>query len=206
LVPFSYTQITTSSTLNATGTNYWVCAGLTLTITSSQGANYVCENNVTVNLINTSGDNIYAKPGCLINNNSTQDISVICDPTTVTLNNNSTGSITVVQSCNPVVYDYSLIGGTGQCAVTGISETMLQPIVIFPNPATDKIKFQGVNFSENIRVQIFNALGGHVASKYFLRGEEIVFETDEFENGIYFVLLEDKDTVVRTGRFQILKR
>ena len=203
LVPFSYTQITTNTSLNATGTNYWVCAGLTLTITSSQGANYICENNVTVNLTNTSGDNIYAKPGCVINNNSTQDISVICDPTTVTLNNNSTGSITVFQSCNPVVYDYSFIGGSGPCAVTGISENKIRPLSIFPNPVQDEFRIQEIDFSENISIQILNSLGVQVASTYFLPGEEIVLETDKLENGIYFVLLMVDHALTGTGKFYV---
>ena len=111
--------VTTNSSINAVGSVYWICSGLTVTILSSQGDIYLCESNVTLNIVGSAGDQVYAKAGCIINNSSSADIGVSCDPSNVTLNNTGSGTLTVDMICTPVIYDYSMIGGPGSSPSDG---------------------------------------------------------------------------------------
>ncbi len=196
------TQITSSTTLNATGTNYWICSGHTVTITSSQGDNYVCENNVTLNIINSAGDNVYAKPGCIINNSSTQDISVICDSSTVTLNNTGSGSITVTQ-CLPVIYDYSLIGGSGACALTGVGENELKAMMLYPNPFYAQTTIYTDNLLHNATLYIDNCFGQTVKQIDKLSGQTITLHRDNLPSGLYFIRLTQDNKVISSDKLVI---
>ncbi len=205
IVPFSYVQVSTNSTVNGTGTNYWICSGLTVTIASSQGDNYVCENNVTLNINNSAGDNVYAKPGCIINNNSSQDITVVCDPTTVTLNNNGSGSITIAQVCTPVIYDYSLVGGAGSCGATNIGENEISKMEIYPNPFSSETILQLDNQVHNATLFIYDMQGQMVQQINNIMGQQIILSRNNLENGIYFIQLTEENTTIATDKLVIVE-
>ena len=201
--PSGYTQITSSTTLNATGTNYWICGGLTVTIASSQGDNYICENNVTLNIINSAGDNIYAKPGCIINNSSTQNISVICDSSSVTLNNTGSGSITVAQNCFPVIYDYTLIGGSGACALTGVEENELNAMRLYPNPFSTQTTLQTGKIFKDATLTVYNSYGQTVAQIKNISGQTITLSRDNLASGLYFVRLTEENKTIAVDKLLI---
>lgn len=199
LGPFTYTQITNSTTLNATGTNYWICGGLTVTIASSQGDNYVCENNVTLNIIHSAGDNVYAKPGCTINNSSTQSISVICDSSTVTLNNTGSGNIHVIQ-CATVMYDYSLIGGSGACAHAGVEENQLNAMMLYPNPFSTQTTFHTDKILKDATLTVYNFFGQSVKQIKNISGQAITLHLDNLISGQYFIRLTQDNKVIATEK------
>lgn len=197
-----HVQVTTNSTINASGTIYWICSGLTVTIASSQGDNYICENNVTLNIINSAGDNVYAKPGCIINNSSTQAISVICDSSTVTLNNTGSGAIIVTQ-CLPVIYDYSLIGGSGSCAVTGIKENELSEISVYPNPFSSSITLQADNLFKDATLTVYNCFGQTAKQIKNINGQTIIFHRDNLPSGLYFIRITQDNKIFTTDKVVI---
>jgi hypothetical protein len=202
--PMSYTQITSNTTLNATGTNYWICSGLTVTINSSLGDNYICENNVTLNIINSDGDNVYAKPGCIINNSSSQAISVICDPSTVTLNNTGSGTIVVTQTCVPVIYDYTLIGGSGTCAlIAGVEENESNAMSLFPNPFSTQTTLQIDQSFKNASLTVYNLFGQIVKQIDNISGETIIFHRDDLPSGLYLVRLTEKNKTIAVDKLVI---
>ena len=197
-----HVQVTTNSTINASGTNYWICSGLNVTIASSQGDNYICENNVTLNIINSAGDNVYAKPGCIINNSSTQAISVICDPSTVTLNNTGSGAIIVTQ-CLPVIYDYSLIGGSGACAFSGVEENKLNAMRIYPNPFSSQTVLQTEKSFHNATLTVDNCFGQTVAQIKNINGQTVTLSRNNLPSGLYFVRLTEENTTITVDKLVI---
>ncbi len=196
IYPIGFTQITSNTTINGIGTNYWICSGLTVTIASSQGDNYVCESNVTVNIINSAGDNVYAKPGCIINNASSQDISVICNPATVTLNNTGSGTITITQSCSPVVYDYSLVSNSGACGLIGLSEIESNEIGISPNPFSSQTVLKPEKVFNNATITFMNCYGQMVKQLENINGESFVLKRDSFANGLYFIQIWENNNLI----------
>lgn len=132
-----HVKVTTSQTLNATGTVYWICSGLTVNIASSAGSVYMLENNVTLNITGTSGDAVNAKSGCIINNSSSGAITVTSNTANVTRNNTGSGAIVDIV-CASVVFDYSLLGASaGPCSgVNSIQEYQISEWQLYPNPVS----------------------------------------------------------------------
>lgn len=199
LGPMAYIKITTNTTINGIGTNYWICSGLTVTIASSVGDNFICESNVTLNVISpdADGDNVYAKPGCIINNSSNQPLSVICDISTVTFNNSGSSSI-IPHQCSPVIYDYSLIGGPQGCDVAGsVDENQWNfNMKINPNPFAQQTTFETDKVLKNATLIIYNSFGQRVKQIDNLCGQTIVFHRDNLPDGLYFVYVtEDNKTI-----------
>lgn len=203
LAPLTYTQITSNTNLNASGSIYWICDGLNVNINSSEGDNYVCENNVTLNIINSAGDNVYAKPGCIINNSSSQDISVICDPSTVTLNNTGSGSITIAQICLPVIYDYSLTGGIGTCALNSMDESELITMIRNQNPYSSQITYQTSRILKDAILIVYNSFGQVVKKNRNISGQMITVQLGNLTNGLYFFSLIQENNILYTDKIVI---
>jgi len=187
-----HVPVTTSQSINATGTVYWICSGLTVTILSSQGDVYLCESNVTLNIVGSAGDQIFAKSGCIINNSSSADCGVICNPANVTLNNTGSGTLTIDMVCTPVIYDYSLIGGSGTCASSGIQENQLTGVSAYPNPFISTIVIAGMK-TEGEAI-LYNILGDEVQSWKITAGNNKI-ETNTVTAGVYFLKVKTADGV-----------
>lgn len=186
-----HVPVTSNQSINATGTIYWICSGLTVTILSSQGDAYLCESNVTLNIVGSAGDQVFAKAGCVINNSSSADIGVVCNPSNVTLNNTGTGSITVDAVCNPVIFDYSMIGGPGNCAVSsGIGENTLTGMSTYPNPFVSTLVIAGLK-SEG-EAALYDILGHEIQSWKINAGENRIETTTEIP-GVYFLQVRTAD-------------
>lgn len=180
-----HVPITSNQSINATGTVYWICSGLTVTILSSQGDAYLCESNVTLNIVGSAGDQVFAKSGCVINNSSSAAIGVVCNPANVTLNNTGTGSITVDAVCNPVVFDYSMIGGPGNCAgSSGTEDHTLSGVSAFPNPFVSTLVIAWIR-SEGEAI-LYDVLGKEVQRWRIYSGENNI-ETRVSTTGVYFL-------------------
>lgn len=136
-IPMSpgHIQVSSDQSLALTGTIYWVCENVNLTVTASPGSTILLEQNAIVTFDGSDGDQVYAKSGCVVTNNTPEDIGVAHDPTTTTLNNNGSGSITTTNICTPVVYDYQFVGGSPCVGPNSIAERSHdEQIMIYPNP------------------------------------------------------------------------
>ena len=189
-----HVPVTSNQSLNAIGTVYWICSGLSVTILSSEGDLYLCESNVTLNVVGSAGDQVFAKPGCVINNSSGADIVVACDTANVTLNNTGKGKFTLDPVCNSVFYDYSMIGGSGNCvgSVSGIEEKMLKGITLYPNPFVSTFVIAG-NKTEG-EAKLYTILGDEVQSWKINAGKTKI-ETSIGTAGVYFLKVKTADGI-----------
>jgi len=184
-----HVQITTSQTIAATGTVYWVCEGVTLTVSSSPGSAFLLEKNATIIFNGGSGDQVSAKDNCVITNNSNDDVGVICNLATITMNNLGSGTLVVDFSCNPVIFDYSLLpGGAGTCGATGIyEESNNADLSFYPNPVKsgNEVFFALPN---NAEIKgLYDITGRNVGIK---KNSNSSFSTVGLKAGFYFVKIK----------------
>lgn len=186
-----HVSITSNQSINATDNVYWICSGLNVTILSSPGAAFLCESNVTLNILGSSGDQVFAKSGCVINNNSSTSIGVVCDPSNVTLNNTGSGTLVIDAACNPVIYDYSLLGGPGNCElVSSIGENELKSVSVFPNPFNNSFYIKGIINGGN--AILYNVFGEDVQN-WKVSPNDNKIETDSLTQGVYFLEVKTSD-------------
>lgn len=181
-----HVQITSNQSLNATGTVYWICSGISVTVTGSSGSTYLLEQNAVLTINGTSGDAVFAKPGSTIINNSTGAISVTSNTTNVTRTNNSTGFILDI-FCSTVTLDYSQVG-IGPCSsVTGILNEQLNLFNISPNPVSSgsEIKINGEQMGA-LEVLLYD-LNGKIISKE--SGDVKTISTQNLLPGVYILQL-----------------
>ncbi len=193
------TQITTSQTLDATGTVYWICTGLTVTINSSTGATFVCEEGVTLDINNSDGDEVYAKSGVVINNNSTAGIGVTANSTNVTMNNNSSGFITMTATCSLVEYNYLMVGSSAGCAApgTGIDQLEMLEIDLFPNPVAQGDLVNLKNIGNDVEsISVYSSAGQLVLSP---QTSAKSLATNDLQPGHYFLVVQGQNSVSRTA-------
>jgi hypothetical protein len=194
-----HVKILTNQSLNAVGTVYWICEGLTVNITASPGSVYVLEQNVTLNINNSDGDQVFAKAGCVINNNTPEDIGVTVNPSNVTLNNNSTGSITITSNCTSVIYDYSMAGGGPCIGNTSVKENVTLEMKLFPNPV-----FRGADlFIESGPVKIDEVNIYDLAGKLVFADKKSIspLHTETLLPGFYIIEIKSGGN---TGRSQLI--
>jgi hypothetical protein len=190
-----HVQITSNQSLNATGTVYWICSGISVTVTGSSGSTYLLEQNAILTINATSGDAVFAKPGSTIINNSTGAISVTSNTSNVTRTNTSTGFILDI-FCSTVTLDYSQVG-IGPCSsVTGINEDKLDMFTIAPNPVAS-----GTNIKINtdhlnaVEVTLYD-INGKIISKD--KGEVRTVSTQSLLPGVYILQLNSNGRSQRT--------
>jgi hypothetical protein len=192
----AYIKITTDQTINATGQPYWVCEGVTLNISSSVGTSYMLEQNATINIYDSDGDNVYAKNGCTINNYSTQDISYIADPATVTANNLGTGTLTLALTCTPVVYDYSMVGGSPCVGVTSDNtiDQNTNQFNVYPNPLQVGDFLNVVQTNQPAQsIMLFDATG-----KLVIEQTNGLVSTTGLQPGMYYLKVNFEQQVYTT--------
>lgn len=86
----------------------------------------------------------------------------------------------------------------GNCALLAISETENNSgIKVFPNPTNgDRITVSGDFNKPN--VELFDAFGRNVNTKYFSSGNKIQLNVSEFSKGIFFLKVIDGDKIFTT--------
>ncbi|MFI5203534.1 MAG: T9SS type A sorting domain-containing protein [Flavobacteriales bacterium] len=178
-------KITTNQTLAAIGTIYWVCDGVDVIVSSSPGSVFLLEANATITFNGSSGDEVFAKTGCVITNNTADDIGVTVNPANVTLTNNGSGNIIITTSCSNVTYDYSLVGGSSGCA-TSITEGEKTEISIYPNPVNDIINLTATFTGE---YSIYD-IAGNLVKKETVSGTQSI-SVSNLSSGAYALFLND---------------
>jgi hypothetical protein len=190
-----HVQITSNQSLNATGTVYWICSGISVTVTGSSGSTYLLEQNAVLTINATSGDAVFAKPGSTIINNSTGAISVTSNTSNVTRTNTSSGFILDI-FCSTVTLDYSQVG-IGPCSsVTSITDNQLDLFTIAPNPATSgtNIKINAGHLNA-VEVTLYD-INGKIISKD--KGEVRTVSTQNLLPGVYILQLNSNGRSQRT--------
>ncbi len=189
-------QITTDQTINPDGNaTYWICSGVTVTVQSSAGTQYLLEQNVTLHIMDTDGDQIVAKNGCIINNHSDETVTLNANSSQVTANNLGGGMI-VQTNCPIVTYDYSWVGGT-PCPSMGMESYELNSFNIYPNPVSqgEMITLDMKEIIPGTVVNFYDLSGRHVSS-YVLQSNQL--KTEEIRSGIYIVELISENQTTRS--------
>ncbi|MCF8298320.1 MAG: T9SS type A sorting domain-containing protein [Saprospiraceae bacterium] len=81
-------------------------------------------------------------------------------------------------------------------------------IRIYPNPAKDEINFNlnGISFSQELRIEIYNSLGEkvkEVSSLSLIQNQTI--NISELDNGVYYLKIIDNDEILNKGKFVKVK-
>lgn len=195
-------QVSTDTSLNSTGTIYWVCEDVNLTVQTSTGATFILEKNVTISFDSAAGDLVYAKANCTIINHSSGTVSVNCNPMSVGFNNAGTGTIVIANICQLMTYDYSQVGGSACTKTLTQLEGAKSSLLIYPNPVSGgaPIRVAGA-LSPAAEARIFSLSGTWVKQ---VPDPENGINTSDLLPGRYFMLLQDGDRMLRTS-FHLLR-
>ncbi len=203
----NHVQISYDQSLIASGESYWVCEGVNVTVTSSPGMNlFYLEKKSTLTFMGSGGDGIWAKDSCVVTNNSSDYISVTCNPSTVTLLNNGAGTINSI-SCANIVYDYYLVGGSPCIGTPGsiYDYSQIMPTSIYPNPIISSfVLFIVTNsLNEALTFVLYNTLGKEVKRVENISSMETTLSRGNLKSGIYSYQLMNKSIVVSVGKISI---
>ncbi|MFN0274716.1 MAG: T9SS type A sorting domain-containing protein [Chitinophagales bacterium] len=153
-VPAEAIVVSSDMTIGATGSQcYWVCEGVTLSISSIESANLNIdmEANSTLNF-SGSESTIWAKEGCTINIGSCFPLVRIKMEDDVDVNFDGGGALCIMMdTCEDVLFNYSEAPSSG-CALAIEDGSVIIPFILFPNPAKDylTLQFSGTPFSETV--------------------------------------------------------
>jgi PKD repeat protein len=91
----------------------------------------------------------------------------------------------------PITYSFTQNGCTGSAtasitvdACASLSETVSETILIYPNPATEKVTISGINMTEYTSVSLYDAAGRHL-STWNVTSETMLFDLKELSSGTY---------------------
>lgn len=193
----TYHVLTNSVLIDSAGGDYYVCSGVTLEMNYSAGCNYLLEDGATLIINEHEGDNVQAKGNCtIIDYEAINELVVTMESTsTATKPNYTFGLFTFY--CNPMIFDYSLVGGNSPCS-TSLEETNNETkVVAFPNPANDFITIR--SGSDGISsFQIVDAQG-----RVVYKGEcdkKITIDIMDLDAGIYYLRLGSKTITISIER------
>jgi len=167
------------------GSDFYVCAGVHLTMTGSAGSNYVLEDGASLTLMDHGGDNVFAKSNCTITDYSTETLVVTGEANTTISKPNDAFNF-VFMTCPSMVYDYSLVGGSAPCSVLNVSEIEKAEISIFPNPVNQT----GVlNFGVELQsFELIDLSGRVVQSNFDLNSDYVNLEG--VEKGVFIARMQ----------------
>lgn len=170
------------------GSNYYICSGVTVTVTYSAGCSYQLEDNVTLTITDHEGDFIYAKGNCTIVDNSIEAIVVNMESTSTFSKPNNTPA-GIVFTCSPMVFDYSAVGGSSPCTAGINNKSELNSdLKVFPNPVQGSGKVEITVPGE--RVQLFD-LSGVLVAEYANPNENYI-QLNDILTGVYFLIVESE--------------
>ncbi|MBK7963957.1 MAG: T9SS type A sorting domain-containing protein [Bacteroidetes bacterium] len=85
---------------------------------------------------------------------------------------------------NTYQHQFYITGGTAGLESNAFKKTFL----IYPNPSNNSITLKGISYSPGDKLIISDAVGTTLrAIEFNSHGEDPLFETDEFVNGVYFI-------------------
>jgi len=93
--------------------------------------------------------------------------------------------------CNPVVYDYSLIGGPGPCALSAeTAENHSEEISVYPNPFSSTIYLAGLKSDGDA---ILYSVLGHEVQRWKVSNKDNKIDTHALTGGLYFLEISTSD-------------
>ena len=180
------------------GSIYYLCSGVHLTVEGSAGCTYYLEDSCQLTIKAHNGDIVHAKGYCTIIDSTSQSI-VVNKEVTSTFTKPFMTSLGIVFTCSPMVYDYSLVGGSAPCAnSTNTIDYDLPLVSLYPNPTN---QYFSVDLGENhqaIKITITDMRGRLVKSESYANIRQTNFILNE-PAGVYLLTIEsgDKKTVIR---------
>jgi len=111
-----------------------------------------------------------------------------------TITTNSFTNRTIIVSADTVLEEVCWASCT-PCS-TGIesSDKSNKGITAFPNPANDRLFFNGSSAVGTTSVRVFNCIGSLVASKQFQSLSNASIEIADLKNGVYFIEIENNNS------------
>lgn len=182
-IPASATSITTDSVFSLVAQAVWVCNNAVVD-GSSVDPVFFLEPGTSM-VFSGLSKNIYAKAG------STVDGSGIDDTIHYELGTNLLigGLNQTLILCDPLVFDYSLVGGQGCSPSTSVSESKDERITVQPSIATDRV---AVRFGQGFIGRSVALRDGAGRLIRLLRASTAMLEVDvsALDAGVYTVVLE----------------
>jgi len=87
--------------------------------------------------------------------------------------------------------------GWGTCwGLVGEDKNSLNELHIYPNPASDLIRISGALHINITEMKLYNAMGQLVLLKE-IQSDNAIIDVSAFERGMYFVLLESDQGIIR---------
>ena len=178
---FSDTAITDQS-----GSVYYVCSGVKLTMQYSAGSAYYLENNCTLSIIDHDGDVVNAKGNCTITDNSSEGIIVNKEASSTFSKPNMTAA-GIVYTCSPTVFNYGQVGGNSPCnPPLEIQKLDLGSITVSPNPSNGMFNIDLGEAYQNVQFEICDLSGKAIHFQNYLVGQ--TFKLDfEAPAGVYLL-------------------
>lgn len=190
-------HITSDATMpHNTGSSFYVCSGVHLTIQGSDGCNYFLEDGAMLTILDHDGDNVIAKGNCTIVDQSTSTLVVTSEAsTTVSKPNDPFG---VVQfTCTSMVFDYQLFGGFAPCSLS-LEENHSEQLGIYPNPATTG---QSIHFDESVNSVTITDMSGRVIKTQVMESNDL--SLNGIDTGYYLITAIRENGTSGTSRLQV---
>jgi hypothetical protein len=180
------------------GSIYYLCSGVHLTVEGSAGCTYYLEDSCQITIKAHNGDVVNAKGYCTIIDSTSQSI-IVNKEVTSTFSKPFMPSLGIVFTCSPMVYEYSLVGGSTPCAnSTSIGDYDLALVSLYPNPTTQYFSIDLGENHQSIKINITDISGRLVQSMNYANLDLLNFRLDE-PAGVYLLMVEsgDRKTVIR---------
>lgn len=100
--------------------------------------------------------------------------------------------VTLIPGFPPTEYPYSteFTGYKVVVGTAGLIEAVINPIDVYPNPASDKVTISGLNKAMKINAVKITNMEGKVIRSVDVTSPSVDVELSGVENGIYFVVVE----------------
>ena len=174
----------------------WVCPNDTLI--SDGGFHNIYLEHGAVMMTGGGIDTIYVKGGASFSMyGGIHVIFYVADSDLLSL-----GGIPTLFLCDSLTFDYSE-APEGGCIPTGVTALKWNrdESLVYPDPVTTKINFDLTNYHDgNYRVEIYNACGKRITQETISQAVNSV-DAENFNSGIYFYTLHDKDEIKARGKF-----
>jgi hypothetical protein len=180
------------------GSIYYLCSGVHLTVDGSAGCTYYLEDSCQITIKAHNGDVVNAKGYCTIIDSTSQSI-VVNKEVTSTFSKPFMPSLGIVFTCSPMVYDYSLVGGSSPCAnSTSINDYDLDFVSLYPNPTNQYFSIDLGESYPTTSIIITDLLGKTIQTNEFTNNQILNLKIEE-PAGIYLLMIEsgDKKAVIR---------
>lgn len=192
-------HIYNDSTINdLDGSAYYICSGVQVIVEASAGSIYYMEDNSEIIILSQSGDVVNAKANCVIIDSTSQNIIVNKEASSTFLKPFMT-SLGIVFTCEPMLFDYSLIGGTSPCnIINDISHLQNENLTLYPNPTNGNFTVDLGERYSSISTTITDLTGKAIwSSKFYER--KVLNLNIEAPAGVYLLSIEfgEKRSVIR---------